>query len=67
MQDVPFEQTESGNYRILPPSDGMEPDQIDVTVDGTVYRLSGYVGKDASSNILPDVLVYEFCTTEEVV
>lgn len=65
MSDHPFEETDAGNYRICQPADGMIPDEMTVVLDGTAYRLQQYVGKDSASKVQPDVLVYEFLTTEE--
>jgi len=57
-----FETTESGEYLVNAPADGMEPDEVSVTLDGIEYRLHGYAGKDINSNVHADVLAYKYCT-----
>jgi hypothetical protein len=64
---VPFEVTDAGYYRVIQPLWGVEPESMSVTIDGTQYRLSGYIGKDTQSKVRPDVLVYEFCEQVNVV
>lgn len=61
MSDVshPFEETDAGNYRVIEPLDGAEPESLCVTLHGTTYRLHGYLGRDIRSKVRAAVLVYE--------
>lgn len=58
---VPFENDDDDNYEVITPFEGMEPDQMTVTVGGTTYIFGGYVGKGRRSHILPDTLLFERC------
>ena len=62
VDDTPFEQTTDGNYPVVAPAEDMVPENITLTVDGVTYCLDGYVGKDITSSVHPDVLVYRTCT-----
>lgn len=53
-----LEQNEDGYYRVTAPIGGMEPDEISILDDGTRYTFSVYAGKDCTSKVGPDVLLY---------
>lgn len=63
--NVPFETNGDGDYIVMTPADGMEPDEMIVTVMNTRYKLSGYAGKERSSVVHPDVLAYSRCEVFE--
>jgi len=65
-RSVPFETTADGRYLVTEPAEGMEPEQITITIDDVQYRLWGFAGRDIQSHINSDVLVYKFCTTEAI-
>jgi len=58
---TPFETTEDGLYRVTQPLEGAKPDSIQLTLDGSTYRLSEYRGRDVLSRVNPDILVYANC------
>lgn len=61
----PFETTDNGNYKVVQPADGMEPDEMSVRIENHVFYLRDYAGKNIESRVCPDVLVYR--EMEEVV
>lgn len=64
-EDVPFETTSEGEYLVIEPTEGIEPENMEVTVSGTTYHVEGLVGKDVTSNVFPEVLCYKHCWVVE--
>jgi HSP20 family molecular chaperone IbpA len=61
---VPFETTEDGRYRVTAPVSGMAPDSMEITTEGTHYRLSGCCGttlESQHSQVVPDIIEYSEC------
>ena len=54
----PFETTEDGYYIVSTPLKGATPDRLSITIEGTEYRLSEYMGTLSKSQFLPNTICY---------
>ena len=54
----PFETTEDGYYIVSTPLKGTTPDRVSITIEGTEYRLSEYMGTLSKSQFLPNTICY---------
>ena len=60
----PFETTEDRYYIVSTPLKGTTPDRVSITIEGTKYRLSEYMGTLSKSQFLPNTICYRSLEVE---